>query len=331
VKRDVLNALKSFQRFVISSHQHPDCDALGSELAMADLLAGMGKKAVILNSDPMPEAFRFLDVKKRIKTFSPKRHAAVISQAEAIIVVDSAGNWDRLGRIGSFLALSAKPVITIDHHPDNNVGDSAAIIDTEASATAEIICELFKELHLALDLPTANALYAGIITDSGNFRYPKTTARTHRITAELLTAGVIPYKIYRQIYQQYPANWVRLKGSVLANMQLSAGGSLAWSVLRQEDLHAFHIRVDDLDGFASLAMDIAGVRLALFGVELPRQRLKISLRSDGTVPVDGIAHRWGGGGHPSASGATLSGEVPALLEELVPALEALLEEYPRPE
>ena len=177
--QDIIAFIQNTDKFVITSHVNPDCDALGSELALAEYLRDQGKQVTILNSDPVPQVYRFLDPKGRIATYNQAKHTSIIDEAEVIFVLDASGGWARIGRPGSALARSRADKICIDHHPDAIDFVDLAVVDTTAAATAELIFDLLTVLDASLSATMAQALYAAIITDSGSFRFPKTSPRTH--------------------------------------------------------------------------------------------------------------------------------------------------------
>ncbi len=328
---EVIRAIKENQRFIITTHTNPDLDALGSELALDEYLRSLGKDVTILNSDSVPRTLRFVDTERRLQTFSPGRHQPKIERAEAILVLDASGGWERVGRIGQALEARANrladrvTVICIDHHPDPAEFAHVAVVDPEAAATAELIFDLINQSGGTLTPSIAKWLYLAILTDTGSFRFPKTSLQTHRIAACLIEAGADPMQLYRQVYEQYPLGLVRLKGHVLNSLQVTGDGQLAWYALDQATLQAFGVKSADLNGFPGLGMQIGGVRVSLLCVETPKGRIKVSLRSDGSVAVHELAAQLGGGGHPSAAGAILDGDLAHVTAQVIADLEALLE------
>jgi phosphoesterase RecJ-like protein len=324
---DVIAVIKNNQSFIITSHSNPDCDAIGSELALAKHLQNIKKKAVIINSDPVPASFRFLDPKssKIVKIYSANKHASIINKAGVIIVLDASGGWARTGRAGQAFEQTQAIKVCIDHHPDSTDFVDIAVIDTDAAATAELIYNLITMMNGQLNPMMAQALYTAILTDTGSFRFPKTSVQTHRIAAELVAAGADPSHIYRHIYEQYPLSYVRLKGHVIDSIKTEAAGQIAYYSLTQETLKAYGIKAADLDGFASLGQEVGGVRVTIFCLELPK-KIKISLRSDGTVPINQIALEYKGGGHPSAAGATVADKsLDEVMAELIEKAKQLFE------
>lgn len=328
---DVIHTLNEKQRFIITTHSNPDLDALGSELALDEYLRSLDKEVLILNSDPVPGTLRFVDPERHLRTFSPSRHRQKIEQAEVIFVLDASGGWERVGRVGQALEAQAKQaqdratVICIDHHPDPVDFAHLAIVDPDAAATAELIFDMVIQSGGVLTPSIARWLYLAILTDTGSFRFPKTSLKTHRIAASLIEAGADPMRLYRQVYEQYPLGLVRLKGHVLNSIQIGGNGQIAWYALDQDTLKSYGVKSADLDGFPSLGMQIGGVRVSLLCAETPKGRVKISLRSDGSIAINELAARLGGGGHPSAAGAIVDGELGEVTSRVLAEVETLLE------
>jgi phosphoesterase RecJ-like protein len=320
----IIAIIERHQSFVLTSHINPDCDALGSELALAEYLETLGKRVVIINNDPVPATYRFLDGQHRIRRFTAKKYASLIQNAEVIIVLDASGGWDRLGPIGQTLGQTAAVKLCIDHHPDGADFADAAVIDTEAAATGELIYALIMAMGGSISTEMAQALYAAILTDTGSFRFPKTSPRTHHIAAALLVAGADPLYIYRRLYEQNSAGSVRLKGYIMASIQTAANGQIAYYSVGKDVLKHYGVKVSELDGVASLGQQIGGVRVSIFCVEISHDGVKISLRSDGSIAINQIASGYGGGGHPSAAGAMVQGKLEQIMVELVAKVTALV-------
>lgn len=323
--QEIIHIIENHHRFVLTSHVNPDCDALGSELALAEHLENLGKRVAIINSDPMSSTYRFLDPKHRIKRYSPKRHVSTISQTEAVIVLDASGGWERVGPVGQALAQVNAVKVCIDHHADASDFADAAIIHGEAAATGELIYSLIMAMGGSISKDMAQALYAAILTDTGSFRFPKTSAHTHQIAAHLVAAGIDPLYIYRQLYEQNSLGSIRLKGHIMETINTTAKGQIAYYRLTQSNLKAYGVKAAELNGIASLGQQIGGVRVSIFCSETSQGEVKISLRSDGTIAINQIAAAYGGGGHPSAAGATTSGQLEQVMAEVIGKVEALLE------
>jgi len=314
----IIETLTKKQRFVISSHLNPDCDALGSELALAYLLLQQDKDVAIINADPIIADYQFLDPDQLIQLYTDSA-ISTIAQADVIIVLDASGGWHRLGIVGqAFNRAKMNAVsICIDHHPNEDPFTDLAFIDTNVIATGELIFDLITEMQGHLTPIMAQALYAAILTDSGSFRFPKTSPHTHRVIASLVDAGANPSLIYNLLYQQQSLSKIQLKGYVLQNIQLAADGQVAYVSLDFATLSRYGIDPLDLNAFSNLAEEIKGVRIAIFAVELADRRIKLSLRSDGSVAVNTLAAQFGGGGHAPAAGATVTGSLPQVLNQIV--------------
>lgn len=322
--QDVIPLIENNETFILTSHMNPDGDALGSELALAEHLIRLGKKVHILNSDAMPPVYRFLDIRKRIKRYSGSKHARIIRKADVIVVLDASGGWKRLGIIGEALEATQAVKLCIDHHPDAAAFVDLAVVDTNMASTAELIYSLIMAMGGSLTLPIAQALYVAILTDTGSFRFPKTSPQTHLVTSALLATGVDPLYLYRQIYEQASLGYIRLKGRVMDSVQITGRGQIAYYSLTGEMLKSYGVKAAELDGFASLGQGIKGVRISIFCQEAAQDRIKISLRSDGSIAINQIAVAYGGGGHPSAAGALVAGQLNQVMAELVQKVEALL-------
>lgn len=322
--QEIISIIKKNKRFIITSHVNPDCDALGSELALAELLKRLGKHVDIINSDATAKQFRFLDPNRQIKKYSSKKHATTIKKADVIFVLDASGGWERLGPVGKALEQAPATKICIDHHPDPTDFVDLAVVNTGAAATAELIYNLLTTMECPISQNVAQALYAAILTDTGSFRFPKTSAQTHCITANLLTAGANPLQVYSQIYEQDSVGFVRLKGHVLDSIKTALNGQIAYYGLTQSTLKNYGVKASELNGFASLGQQIGGVRVVVFCTEAPNGRVKISLRSDGSVAINRLAAQYNGGGHPSAAGALVPGKLNDVLAEVVEKVTQLL-------
>lgn len=323
---DIISTINTHERFIISSHMNPDCDALGSELALAEHLKNLGKTVKVINNDPIPATYRFIDPKKKAKKYSSRLHDKIIAEAEVIIVVDASGGWKRLGRPGEVLEKANAVKLCIDHHPDPVDFVDVAVVDTDAAATAQMIYDLLMVMEAKISPRMARAMYAGILTDTGSFRFPKTSSHTHTVAARLFEYGVNPLEIHQKIHEQSSLGRLRVKGYALENLQLAAEGQIAYYGLSQQVMRQYNVSPSDLDGFASLGQEIKGVRVVIYAIEIGQNRVKISLRSDDTVDINQVAVSHGGGGHTAAAGAMLSGNLEKILPQLVAEVETAIKQ-----
>ncbi len=318
--REILDVLRSAKRVAVTTHIHPDGDALGSVMALVWMLQLTGVEAVPVLTDPAPENLRFLDAGGEARVAGDPRVDAVLSASDVIAVVDVSTS-DRLGRLMNRVLAAPGRRICIDHHTDGDFPAAPSLIDTSASSAGELIYELSRLLlgDGPLPLRIAEALYAAIMTDTGGFRYTNTTARTHRVVAELIEAGVKPEHIYREVYHKARPEVLRLLGLALAGLQTDIQGRLAWIDITQERLALSGARQEDVDGFVELPRTLLGVDVVILFMELQSGKVKVSMRSREGVNVHDLASQFGGGGHVHAAGILMEGPWIASREALLEA------------
>lgn len=305
------------RRFVLATHMNPDGDAIGSEIGLARYLRAAGAEVRIVNHDPIPRVLDFLEGDGlAIERFEPADHGPLLERADRIVVLDNSAP-DRFGRLEAPLLGFKDKVLCIDHHPTRSTPWRDNILDEEAPATAAIVYELLRHRLFRLDPRTAEALYVGLATDTGFFRFNSTTPRAHEIAAELLRAGADPARCYQQVYERNSEEFTRLLGRALAGVRLDADGRVA-SVFLTGAMIA-ECRAEDVDPSeittSLLAMD--GVRVALLFRELQGGRVKVSLRSKGEIDVHRLASEFGGGGHRNASGIVAEGRLEEVADRVI--------------
>jgi phosphoesterase RecJ-like protein len=311
--------LAKHRRFLLTTHVNPDGDAIGSEMGLARFLRARGAEVRIVNQDATPDTLRFLESDElRVEVYEEGVHAAAFESAERLLLLDNSAP-DRFGRVQPRLARLAAKTFCIDHHPTRGTPWAEVIVDDTSCATAEIIYELVTRTGWRPDRAAAEALYVGISTDTGVFRFNSTTPRAHEIAAELLRVGVQPARAYQEIYERNSVAYTRLLGQALASLRLDAGGAVASVRITRAMLEAGDGDGDGVDTSemttALLAMD--GVRVALLFRELPGGRIKVSLRSKGDLDVHRLASGFGGGGHRNASGIVLAGALDEVSERII--------------
>ena len=296
----VVEEIRAGERFLITTHENPDGDALGSLLAMHAILGALGKDSVMFlaaKEFPLPVEYRFLPLEEVF-------HEPPADIADRVVIFLDCGNIDRMPV--DFLKHDGAKLINVDHHHDNTRFGTVNLVDVEASCTAEIIYEVAGRLGVPLTPEIANALYVGLVTDTGKFMYENTDSRSHRMAADLVDAGVDINDTYRRLYEHVPIEKLKLVARALEGIELFDGGSLAVTYISAEDYRATgssevltegvidHLRT--LDGTAAVAV----VRDQADGGRAAR---KVSLRSaDSRVDVSAIARKHDGGGHRRAAG-----------------------------
>lgn len=294
------------KKFVLTTHVNPDGDGLGSELALNRFLKKIAKNSVILNYSKTPPNHVFLDYGNEIKKFDPDsdHDGRLLLDADVLIALDM-NNSARLRSMEEYFLESKATKVIIDHHLDVQDFVDYSLVDLDSPATGEIIYKCLSAYDSGLlDKGIAEALYAAIMTDTGSFRFPRTDADIHRITAHLLELGVDPVYVYNNLFEQNSIGRTRLLGEVLASIQLGYDGRLAYFSVTQEQLKRNQVTPDETEQFVNYAGAIAGVVITIFFMELSNG-VKIGFRSKGDIPVNELAKLYGGGGHKNAAGARL--------------------------
>jgi phosphoesterase RecJ-like protein len=291
--------IRDADRFLLTTHEGPDGDALGSLLAMHHLLGQLGKDSVMFlaaKEFPLPIEYRFLPLEEVF-------HEAPADMADRVVVFLDCGNIDRMPL--DFLRDDGTRMVNIDHHHDNTRFGDANLVDTEASSTAEIVYELARQLDVDLTPEMAAALYVGLVTDTGRFMYENTDADTHRIAAALIDAGVDVNDTYRRLYEHVPLEKLRLVARALEAIEQPCEG-LAITHITEADYKATGSGEEMTEGIIDFLRALEGVKVAAVIRELGSRgnaALKVSLRSSGDgVDVSAIAREHGGGGHVRAAG-----------------------------
>lgn len=303
-------------RIALTTHVNADGDGLGSEVGLWTLLTARGVHAAIVNPTPLPERFDFLVPDGADRT----AHAAKeIERADAVVVLDIS-DLGRLGPLGPLITARHVPVACVDHHVSpGSLPAGPRLIAPDATATAELVFDLATALEWPIPAEAARALYVGILTDTGGFRFSNTTPRALRVAGALLERGVEPESIYEQVYASAPEGRVRLLAEVLDTLVVERDLGLAWVTVPPGALERHGATSDDLDGIVEHPRSIAGVRLALLFRETASGLVKISFRSMGAVDVAELAHHFGGGGHTKAAGAAVGGTLAEVQERVLAA------------
>lgn len=318
IVEDIVREINSHHRFLLTTHIHPDGDAIGSLLAMGFLLEYLGKEPVLFTEDPVPDQYLFLPGVERITHVLP-----VLSSIDACFVLDC-GDSKRIGRVASQV-LKISSVIVIDHHlKQHTFGDIHWVI-TEASAVGELIYHLIKATGIDISYNIAVNLYVAILTDTGSFRYTATSSQTMRIAAEMIDLGVKPWWVSEMVYENYSANRFRLLSAVLSTLKTYYEGRVGLVSVSRDMFRVTGTSVEDTEGFVNYPRSIAGVQLAIMVKEIEDNRFSVSLRSRDGVNVACLAEKFGGGGHFKAAGFKRSGDYETLKQELLSEIGLLME------
>ncbi|PIW68190.1 MAG: bifunctional oligoribonuclease/PAP phosphatase NrnA [Candidatus Omnitrophica bacterium CG12_big_fil_rev_8_21_14_0_65_42_8] len=301
--RTIKQAIKRFNKFLITSHINPEGDAIGSQAAMACLLRKLGKKFVMLDDSPVPKLLRFMRGTEDISKEMPHNF-----NYQAVIIMDSP-DLARIGRVNDYIKKDSV-IINIDHHISNVNFGKYNWVEPDYSSTGEMVYDLFKAFKVKIGMDEAVALYAAIMTDTGSFRYSNTSSKTHRITAELIDIGVKPYEMHSRIYETSSIQDTNLLGEALQTMKITDDGKIAWLWVTKEMLKKTNASLEGTEGIINFGRSIGGVEIAvLFRETGTKDRVKVSFRSKGAADVNKLAGYFGGGGHPAASGCSVLGKI----------------------
>lgn len=304
---EIKNLIDSSKSIALFTHTSPDGDAIGSILAMSNYLKNIGKETFALIPTSCPKNLQFLDTKLELKIFH-ENDSAKLAEVDLYIILDL-NDYKRIGLAAETMAVNKKKTILIDHHQEPKISADAQFIDTDATSTCEMLFQLMEFLGTKpVNEEIANCLYTGIITDTGNFKYDRTSAETFRIVSELLRFGVKIVSLVDQIFSQNSLNALHLLGLALSKIETHCDGKLAIISLDLEDFQSTKTSNEHTEAIVSYTLSLQDVKVgALISINLEDQtQLKLSLRSKVGFPIREIAAKLGGGGHQLASGARVT-------------------------
>jgi bifunctional oligoribonuclease and PAP phosphatase NrnA len=311
----VLDELRQADKLLLTTHENPDGDALGSLLAMHWILQSLGKDSVMFMSpDEFPLPWEYQSWRFDGLVGEPPEDVG-----ERVIVFLDCGNIDRMPV--DFLKDDSMHILNVDHHHDNTRFGTVNLVVPEASCTAEIVWRLAKELGAEITAPIADALYVALVTDTGRFMYENTTPEAHRMAAELIDVGVDPHRVYRRLFEALPFRRLQLLQRALASVERHDGGAITIGHLTREDFAQAGALETDSEGIVDHMRAVEGTAVAVLVRELladeRKGMRKVSLRAtDGRVDVSEIAREMGGGGHRQAAGFSTDLPFRELVEKL---------------
>jgi len=308
----VAEALRSHDRFIVTTHENPDGDALGSLLAMTFALRELGKDAdmYLFGEVPIPNEYEFMDFAGIMRGPNPD------SSGQVVVALDCA-NERRLGPETALLE-KAQLVVDIDHHHDNSRFGKVNLIVGHASSTGEILADVFRELSVSLTPAIAEALYIAVVTDTGRFQYANTTAKALRLAAELVEAGADVHRVFQGVYENVAFAKLKLVARALENAEVFEGGRVVVSHLEREDFEAAGAEEPYSEGIIDYLRAVEGTELAALIREPPTANgptHRISLRTtEADLDVSAIARKSGGGGHRQAAGFSSEASIEEITE-----------------
>lgn len=309
--REAAAFIESHDAFLVVSHIQPDGDAIGSTLAMAHALQQLGKSFVLTNPSPLPEKYDFLEMASAILPWDEAKK----SPFDAVISVDAADR-ERIDTVGEVLD-QGYPVLNIDHHPTNDRFGTVNVVCSDRAATAEMVYELIEHFGLKWNQTMAEAVYTGIMADTGGFRYANTSPRVMKVAAHLLQYGVIASEIAERVFETISHAKVRLLKDALNSLTISEDGRIAWIRITADQMKQAKAKEDDLGGIVNFARNVEGVEVGILFKQVDEHGVKVSLRSRQQVDVSQIASELKGGGHARAAGCYVEGGLDDVEEKVL--------------
>lgn len=315
--RQVIEELRAAKTVVMSLHRQPDGDSIGSTAAIALALRRLGKQVTLVTPDAVPRVYDVIPLYGEFETWD-----AVADRRFDLVALFDCADERRTGAPKELHGYAPR-VLDVDHHATNTRFGDVVFVDPQAAASTEIAARVIDQLGVTIDREIALALYIGLETDTGGFRYSATTPDSHRLAARLLDAGLEPGEISQEIYERQNVSGLRLLGAALQSLRVREDLSLAYVLLSLEDFARAGASAADAEtlNIVEYARRIEGIEVgALLREEEPGQ-VKLSLRSKGGVDVARLAVTLGGGGHPRAAGATIQGSMQHAEDTLLSLLE----------
>jgi len=318
VPSQVTEALRQADNVLIVSHVFPDGDALGSQLALGEILESLGKKVYFYCEEFILTMYEFMPGSEKLKNDLPD-----IALFDAAVAVDC-GDRFRVGqRVDTLLQIH--PFIVVDHHAGHRDFGDISWVEADRSSTAEMIFDLALALSADISYNAAYCLYTAIVSDSGSFKYESTSAYTFHVASHLLNRGVIPSEVAGKLFDNYSVKRLRLLEKVLGTLEVYEDGQIAVISATGEMFEASGAKREDTEEFINLPRALRSVKVAVFFKETLDGYIKVSLRAKGECDVSQVASKYGGGGHRNAAGYRAENKTVAeVRDELLPELKRRL-------
>ncbi|MHA7963077.1 DHH family phosphoesterase [Paenibacillus sp. CAU 1782] len=316
---DALAFIRKHSSFLVVSHVQPDGDAISSTVAVSWLLERLGKTFVLVNESPLPSRLQYLH---RFHDINVLKESPLQGSFDAVITVDCA-DYRRVGATDALFAPQAE-ILNIDHHPTNDSFGLVNVIVPHAAATVEILYDLILRAGFTPDLDCATAIYTGLLTDTGGFRYSNTSPRVMEIAANLLAIGVSGSQLADLLLERMTIAKLRLLQTTLSRLVFSDNLEIGWLYVTRNDLSEIGAVPEDLEGIVNYALNVDGVEVGILFKEAEDGSVKASLRSAGKADVAAIAQAFGGGGHVRAAGCRLEGPLQEAMAAMVEAVRKAL-------
>jgi phosphoesterase RecJ-like protein len=324
--RNQLEEAKAFilahDHYLVVSHVNPDGDAIGSTLAVGQMLQLLGKSFMTINEGEIPSKFGMLPRSAEILNYSRLGSAEPRPPFDCVIAVDCA-DYQRIGLVKEWFT-SETPILNIDHHPTNDGFGRVNLIRADAAATAEVLYDLATLLDISWTKPLADCIYTGLLTDTGGFRYSNTTPRVLKIASEMLEYGVDGNDLADQFLEKLTLSHVMVLQKALAALNFNGDKRIAWVSVSLQDVADAQAQNADLEGLVNYPRNIEGVEVGLLFKQIDGEKWKVSFRSAGLVDVADVAKHFGGGGHIRAAGCAVKGTHEQVVEQVLQEIQRRL-------
>jgi len=315
MQKKIIALLRKHKTFVVTTHVHPDADAMGSALAMAVFLKSLGKKVRVFNEDECPTWLGFMP-----KVGLHERYTGEEKFSPEVIIVLDCGDLERIGKVRELVKGGVK-LVNIDHHVTNAGFGDLNLVLSAYSSTSEIVYGLLKEAHCQLNTSMATLLYLGILTDTGSFAFDSTSPHTHQVVAELMKFELPVSDLYRQVYETMPNRDLKPFFDLLHRMELCFNERVACLVIRKKDMLLFSGEFDLRDKIFTFLRSVKGLDVIMIITETKKKdQVRINFRSRDGFDVAKLAERYGGGGHRKASGCYMDMNVAKARRALLAAI-----------
>ena len=310
--------ISHYESFVLVSHIRPDCDALGSELGMAEVLRSVGKQVRIINAHRTPASLQFLDPAGNIEVLGDDVEPEDIS-TDCIMVLDTSA-WAQLGDMGDVIRSASCDKMVVDHHVGEDDLGATMFKDYQAEAAGHLVVQAADALNVPLTRAMAVPLFAAIATDTGWFRFGSVTSETYRVIARLIDAGVVPSEVYEDLYERDTIGRLRLRGLILSRTTDELDGALMHTYVQKEDFEKMGAQPNDTEDAINLTLTVNGSKAAVIFVGQIRGGFKLSFRSRCGMDCNKVAEQFGGGGHKAAAGSFLEGTLDEVQGRVLPVV-----------
>lgn len=295
----IVEEIRANSTFLVTTHENPDGDAVGSSLALAGYLKKLGKDVTIHFCDPVPDLYRFLPLADAVIHHVPD------NDFDVCFVLD-VGEFRRAGK-ELCNAKRIRKFINIDHHLTVDTFGTINYIDSKAAATGILVYRILKHAGAVIDYETALNLYTAIITDTGSFRYSNANPEAFAVAGELVATGINTWSVAEKLYESQPRERLELLALALSTLSISKRGDFASITVTLDMYEKTGASAELTDGFVNYPRSIRGVEVSVFFREIEPKLFKVGFRSKGKIDVSSLAAAFGGGGHHNAAGCNVAG------------------------